>query len=798
MQKFRTFSKGAVAAIVLATVASFFVTGDMNRAMGQSSGPVQVLYPTAAPSGACGYTQVRVVRSSGNIYGCVSGTWTLIQTSGSSSDWNTLTNKPSTFTPSTHASTHVAAGTDPLTLSASQVGLGNVNNTSDANKPVSTAQQTALNAKVDTTTTVNGHALSTNVTVTKGDVGLGSVDNTSDVAKPVSTATATALAGKVDTTRTVNGLPLSSNISLAKGDIGLGNVDNTSDAAKPLSTAATSALAGKVATTTTVNGHALSSNVTVTTTDLGLQNVNNTSDANKPISTATQSALDSLGLLAFRGKGTYNNMTACTTNCPANSLWLLTNAISSGLCTSGSATNTAYAICIKDSNAIWQPILAITGGGGTTTTTIYGGWTGGGTTRVVSDTTCNGTDDTAAVQAVINTAVSGDTIDFQNTTNSCDINVGSIGLTGGSNLRFTHSPTTHPTNGDIKGVSAARYNGAYSTIFILDTCTNCLVDKLKINAALTKGQGFFCHFCTNSSMQNNEIYNVHDDNGGPGGPYAGLKCDGGSGNFIVSNNIHDTTGVYGGEGVRGIWAGAGGEYETNITIKDNTVANTGHTGIASESQNPLVTGNTISNQTVQGTCMKYIARGTSGDAVWDSNFCNNVVDAGGMQVDADTVKAQHIYVRNNNFKLIASNCLVSSHCQGALYLSGAGGSPSGNYNIIFTGNTTDQCFRLSSINNAHFVTYQNNIITNPRSFGGSDGTTIDLEDQDTDITVVNSGNVNVYGTGSGFARVTVDGVVIVAWMPKPFQQMPGVPSRETMVYASLAGFILFDRYRRSK
>ncbi|SRR6266568_3650538 len=41
------------------------------------------------------------------------------------------------------------------------------------------------------------------VTLVKADVGLGSVDNTSDVSKPVSTATQTALNGKVDTTRQI-------------------------------------------------------------------------------------------------------------------------------------------------------------------------------------------------------------------------------------------------------------------------------------------------------------------------------------------------------------------------------------------------------------------------------------------------------------------------------------------------------------------------------------------------------------------------------------------------------------------
>ena len=54
--------------------------------------------------------------------------------------------------------------------------------------------QSALDAKAPAARTVNGHALTGDVTVTKGDVGLGSVDNTSDANKPVSTAQAAAIA----------------------------------------------------------------------------------------------------------------------------------------------------------------------------------------------------------------------------------------------------------------------------------------------------------------------------------------------------------------------------------------------------------------------------------------------------------------------------------------------------------------------------------------------------------------------------------------------------------------------------
>lgn len=51
--------------------------------------------------------------------------------------------------------------------------------------------------KVPKTFTVNGHALSGNVTVTKTDVSLGNADNTSDAAKPVSTLQQIAIDAKV-------------------------------------------------------------------------------------------------------------------------------------------------------------------------------------------------------------------------------------------------------------------------------------------------------------------------------------------------------------------------------------------------------------------------------------------------------------------------------------------------------------------------------------------------------------------------------------------------------------------------
>ena len=81
---------------------------------------------------------------------------------------------------------HVVLGT---ALQKDDVGLGNVDNTSDANKPVSTAQQTALNAKLDKTAGVTAVTWdSTNKKITKTING-----TTSDVVTAATLKTAMAL-----------------------------------------------------------------------------------------------------------------------------------------------------------------------------------------------------------------------------------------------------------------------------------------------------------------------------------------------------------------------------------------------------------------------------------------------------------------------------------------------------------------------------------------------------------------------------------------------------------------------------
>jgi hypothetical protein len=114
--------------------------------------------------------------------------------------------------------------TGVVVLDKSDIGLGNVDNTSDADKPVSTATQTALDGKqpLDSDlTTIAGLTATTDnfmiaassawasrtpsqaktsLALVKGDVGLANVDNTSDNDKPVSSATQAALDEKISNT----------------------------------------------------------------------------------------------------------------------------------------------------------------------------------------------------------------------------------------------------------------------------------------------------------------------------------------------------------------------------------------------------------------------------------------------------------------------------------------------------------------------------------------------------------------------------------------------------------------------
>lgn len=137
------------------------------------------------------------------------------------------------------------------------------------------------------------------VVLVKADVGLANVDNTSDVSKPVSTATATSIATKEPTLAAGTAAQYYRGdkawVALDKTAAGLANVDNTSDVNKPVSTAQATSIATKepsfAAGTTAQYRRGDKSWQTLDKTAAGLPNVDNTSDVNKPVSTATATSI---------------------------------------------------------------------------------------------------------------------------------------------------------------------------------------------------------------------------------------------------------------------------------------------------------------------------------------------------------------------------------------------------------------------------------------------------------------------------------------------------------------------------
>jgi hypothetical protein len=93
--------------------------------------------------------------------------------------WSALA--PSTKADTTALAAHLADLANPHQTTKAQVGLPWADNTADVDKPISTATQAALDAKVPLTRTINGHALTADVTVTKSDVALGNVTNDAQV-----------------------------------------------------------------------------------------------------------------------------------------------------------------------------------------------------------------------------------------------------------------------------------------------------------------------------------------------------------------------------------------------------------------------------------------------------------------------------------------------------------------------------------------------------------------------------------------------------------------------------------------
>jgi len=191
--------------------------------------------------------------------------------------------------------------TGSVNLTKTDLGLSNVNNTSDREKPVSRATQAELDTKADGATV--DAALATKYNTADATAALALKLDANKVAVANGVASLDAL-GKVPTDQipaisfsSVKVLGSEADM-LALSSAVVGSVVIRTDinknyvlaAANPSVRANWIELLTPAPPVQTVNGY--SGNVSIAKTDLGLGNVQNTSDADKVISTRTQTALD--------------------------------------------------------------------------------------------------------------------------------------------------------------------------------------------------------------------------------------------------------------------------------------------------------------------------------------------------------------------------------------------------------------------------------------------------------------------------------------------------------------------------
>lgn len=195
----------------------------------------------------------------------------------------------------------VAGKTGLVILNSNDVGLGNVDNTSDLNKPISYAVQSGLDLKANLDSVVNFSSL----TINNVPVSLsGHTHNVSDIANFSSSVSSVIPVKDILASTGINIINNSGFYSIAvTGDFGLTSeqVDSRiSGVLQPGSGIAFSFDNSKI----TINAFATGNQsapvlsvagrtgvIVLTKNDIGLNNIDNTSDLDKPISYAVQSGL---------------------------------------------------------------------------------------------------------------------------------------------------------------------------------------------------------------------------------------------------------------------------------------------------------------------------------------------------------------------------------------------------------------------------------------------------------------------------------------------------------------------------
>jgi len=209
---------------------------------------------------------------------------------------------------------HLTNATNPHSVTKTQIGLSNVDNTSDVNKPVSSATQTALNTKANSSEVYTKTQIDT-LTLdyyTEAEINqfLSDYSTTSQTATLLETKAdlengkvklsqlPDSVLGQVEYKGTWNASTNTPDLTtvLPSGKYYITSVAGTFNSVAfeigdwILSNGITWDKVDNTDAVSSVNG--MTGNVVITKNTISLGNVDNTSDASKPISTATQTALN--------------------------------------------------------------------------------------------------------------------------------------------------------------------------------------------------------------------------------------------------------------------------------------------------------------------------------------------------------------------------------------------------------------------------------------------------------------------------------------------------------------------------
>jgi hypothetical protein len=196
------------------------------------------------------------------------------------------------------------AATRTVTGTANEITVTDGDGVS-GNPTISIPNSVTFTGKTVTGGTFSSPTINTPSGITKSDVGLSNVDNTSDATKNAAVATLT--------NKTLTSPVINSPTGIVKGDVGLGNVDNTSDATKNAASATLTnkTISGSSNTLSNISNASLSSAADSTIKS------NISGSAASPSDNTITAVLDkqlgtTQGTIAYRGATAWNALTPGT------------------------------------------------------------------------------------------------------------------------------------------------------------------------------------------------------------------------------------------------------------------------------------------------------------------------------------------------------------------------------------------------------------------------------------------------------------------------------------------------------